>query len=323
MTLTAVEKSLLRTLVWFDLLHYPLTETECWYYLYQAPADLVEVNLIQIESALKSLLKAGRVESLDGFWQLAGSHLSRTARFERARWAIAKRQRAVKGAKLMSYLPWVRFVGLVNTVALEVPSQASDIDLFIILQPGRLWLGRLVVVLAAHLRGWRQYGRQVRDRLCLSFFVTADQLKLQSLAYSDDPYLKFWIASVVPLLDVGIYRQWQRENEWITESLPNIKSVWQRSNDLTPNLALVEQTAPSNYSQRLVEKLFSGSFGDWCERWAENLQRPRLERYLGTKLNDGSGAVVITKQVMKLHLNDRRLKFASDWRQKLAELQLS
>ena len=317
-----IENCLLRTLAWWDLLHYPLTSVECWYYLYQTREGLTEVTLVQVEQALKSLAAAGRVQSAGGFWQLGGTPSYRQARLERARWAVFKRGRAIKGAKLFSYLPFVRLVGLVNTVAMEVPKAGSDIDLFIVVQPGRLWLGRLLVVLAAHWRGWRQYGHYVRDRLCLSFLVTEDKLNLEPLAYADDPYFKFWISSVRPLLDQGVYSRWQTANSWVGESLPNYSKCLGREADNLFGLGLIDRPCGSGLVQRIIEALFRGQWGEWCEQLARQLQWPRLERYLGSKLNDGTGAVVVNEQIMKLHLNDRRLQLAAAFAQRLSQLDI-
>ncbi|MBI5465756.1 MAG: hypothetical protein HY974_00505 [Candidatus Kerfeldbacteria bacterium] len=154
----------------------------------------------------------------------------------------------------------------------------------------------------------------------MSFLVTEDKLNLQPLAYANDPYFKFWISSVRLLLDQGVYSRWQEANSWVSQSLPNYSRCLGEQTGNLFGLGLIDRPWGSGLCQRVTETLFRGRWGEWCEQLARRLQLPRLRRYLGSKYNDGSGAVVVSEQVMKLHLNDRRLQLAAAWEQRLSQL---
>ena len=304
-----LEQALLSTLAWFDLSRYPVTTFEAWYYLYSQD-KLPPITPAEVGLALRQLEDKGQVESQQGFWQLSGRENYLPSRLGRARLAIVKRQRAWAGARLIACLPLVRFVGLVNTVAWEASAPGSDIDLFIVLPPRRLFLGRLLVALVVQLRGWRRYSDHITNRLCLSFFVTADQLDLSPFALSNDPYLKFWVASVVPLSNrYGVYEQFLAANSWVGKNLPNWKGC------------TVDALARTQH-QSVAEKShgFLWWLGNGLESLARTIQLPRLRRYLGKRLNDGSTAVVVSSRVLKMHTNDRRIELAQAFFDRLRQL---
>ena len=151
--MTALEQAVVKTITWFDLFSHPLTAFECWQYLYHEGESLGMVTPRQVWEALGSLKRQGVLNCTLGFWQLASAEPYLSTRQQRARWAIRKARRAMRGARLISYVPFVRLVALGNSVAFDAPRQAgSDIDLLIVTARGRLFLVRFCVRLVSHLR---------------------------------------------------------------------------------------------------------------------------------------------------------------------------
>jgi hypothetical protein len=309
--MTVLERAILRTLTWFDISSYPLTTFECWQYVYTEGEKVSNYTISEIIKTLEQLAKAGIVKNEQGFWQLASSPSRFFTRQRRARWALLKWKRAQKGAKLLSYLPFVRFVGLANTVAFDAPRQAnSDIDFFVVLANGRLFVGRMFVTLVVHLFGWRRYGARVHNRLCLSFYTTVDNLNLEQFSKKDDPYLRFWIAGLVPLFDKGIYDYFVKANAWVAKDLPD----WQK---ISSNYVTKNKRSLAGVVQYILELLFFGSWGNWCEKVFYKFQMKRILPYVGEHLGDGTTDVVISERVVKMHTNDRRKELAATFRKRL------
>lgn len=309
--MTSLERAILRTLTWFDISSYPLTTFECWQYVYTEGETVSNYTIGETIKTLEKLASAGIVKNEQGFWQLANSPSRFFTRQRRARWALLKWKRAQKGAKLLSYLPFVRFVGLANTVAFDAPRQAnSDIDFFVVLAKGRLFVGRLFVTLMVHLFGWRRYGGRVHNRLCLSFYTTADNLNLEQFSKKYDPYLRFWIAGLVPLFDKGIYDYFVKANAWVAKDLPN----WQK---ISFNYITKNQGNLAGATQYILELLFLGRWGNWCEKVFYKFQMKRILPYVGEHLGDGTTDVVISERVVKMHTNDRRQELAVTFRKRL------
>ena len=317
--MSPLEQAILRTVTWFDLLSYPLTAFECWQYLYQEGESLGSVDPGQTHTALLNLQRRGVLRSVSGYWQLAEAPNRLEKRLARARASIAKRKRAQAAARLISYLPWVRMVGLVNTTALEAARPESDIDLFIVLEHGRLFLGRLLITVLVQLRGWRRYGTKVRNRLCLSFYVTTEHLNLRPLAYADDPYLTFWVSSLSPLFGRSTYQQFLVANSWVTEHLPNWLGT--ESPAVISSLRVAKTPRTIRLVQRWLEVLGNTAGSGVLERLARTLELKRIHGHQGSRLGDGTTAVVVSTEVLKFHENDKRPQLAEAWRRALSVLQ--
>lgn len=314
-TYSSLAAALIKTLAWFSLTSYPLTSFECWRYLFTDGAPLPKVSPGGVASALERLSAAGVVRGQDGFWWLASAATSVEHRLAQSRIAIAKRRRALGGARLLSFVPFIQFVGLGNTLALGAARPGSDIDVLIITRRGRLFLGRLLATLAIHLCGWRRHGARIADRICLSFYLAETQLGLAPLAYADDAYLTFWLASLVPLLGGGVYASLAAANAWVTKTLPN----W-RGRALTPDAAQACQPVAMGRSRLGVglERIVEVAAGGWGEAAARAFQLKLIKRHRRSRLGDGSKAVVVTGEVLKFHESDRRPELTLEFRRRLA-----
>lgn len=311
----ALEVAILRTLCWFDLQQYPLTSFEVWRYLWCAEAEGEKVeptSLTEIQAALRSLHKLGVVKLVRGFWQLADSPPYDTLRLERYRLAIAKKSKAARAARVISCLPFVKLVALVNTLANDNANQDSDIDLLIVAKSGRLYLTRLLVTAVMQLLGWRRHGVKVANRICLSFYLADDHLNIANLAYPDDPYLVYWLATLKPLakwwFEPGAVTEFLLANSWCSRFLPH---RFEEVNNLVPRLHSTVNRP------RLLDKILSGRVGAILEAWARHGQLYLIRRHTNSRLGDGSTAVVVNESVLKFHESDRRPQLAAAWRQRI------
>ena len=311
--MTSLEQAVLSTLSWFDLWRQPLTGFECWYYLWDEAGSNKTCSASDVLKSLEGLQKNDLVKSELGFWQLSASPSYKAERLERARYSIAKRRRAQLAAKLLRALPFVRLVALANTLAIEGAKPESDIDLFIIIRHGRLYLGRLIVTALIQALGWRRHGQQVADRLCLSFYITDDQLNLRLLAYDDDPYLAYWLASLYPLGDSQVIENLLKANAWVKDLIPNRFKVLDFTN---------KNEQINSWFKKFMEKLLVGWFGDTLESAAKKLQHYLIHRHHHSRLGDGTTAVVVSDSVLKFHESDQRPELASAWRAKLHNLSI-
>jgi hypothetical protein len=77
----------------------------------------------------------------------------------------------------------------------------SDIDLFIITKNNRIWTTRICFTLILTLLGQRKTTKKHAGKFCLSFFITENYLNLENIAIKNDIYLKYWIESLVPIIN--------------------------------------------------------------------------------------------------------------------------
>ncbi len=88
-----------------------------------------------------------------------------------------------------------------NSISMNCATKDSDIDLFIVTSPNRLWLVRILITLIFQILWVRKTAKKHAGRFCLSFFATTDGLNFSSFALKDDIYLYFRILYFKPILD--------------------------------------------------------------------------------------------------------------------------
>ncbi len=276
---TSARESVLAALVWFDVFNYPLTAVEAAKYsrLFGAPATVGEANDV--------LSSTEFVNRVGGYYRLARGESHTALRQRRHRRAGDKIARAKKVAKVFGLWPSVRLIGLCNSLAIANAADNSDIDLFIVCRPGTLWLTRLVLAVPLILLGMRPTPSNQKDKICLSFFVSERALNMSRLRQgSDDPYLRFWTETVVPLYDAGgVYAEYRLSNSGQnSEDIHRWKQV---------RLGITERSA----------------------KW---IQMRRFPSHIKNMANLDS-RVIISDDILKFHVNDRRQKYREQFRRRL------
>lgn len=298
-----IRQSVLRTLAYFDIFDYPLTEQEIIRYLYcyesMNTADLAVV--------------LGGLQQKDGFYFLSSRENTIAMRQDKVKIVEQKMKIAVKGIKKIRWVPFIRAVFVCNTVAGAVVEENSDIDVFVVTRAGRIWLARALATLILSLFGLRRTKRKIKNRICLSFYVTDDNLNLESIAIENDIYLKYWLAQLVPVYDPdNLLLQVQTANQWVKKNLPNAFvpfwpiSRWQ-----------VRDSRLSVKIKNLLEKMWGGSYGDLMEAQARGMQKARMALNYMSAQNEPDTRVVVSDQMLKFHENDRRWEYYEQWKKNI------
>lgn len=306
-----IAQSIVRTLAFFDLFEHPLTNFELHKWLYTAKP--VDFSVILAEAChLKPQIQ----------------EQSFPKRQERVMANDQKFRLAQKAARLISWAPFVRLVAVCNTLSFGAAEEGSDIDFFIIAKKGRIWTVRFFVTVILSFFCLRRHGRKITNRVCLSFFITDDNLDLQSIAlpslrHSDpdvasgeeslpDIYLIYWITQLIPLInrDETLEKFWQA-NHWVKNYLANFSFESQ-----LPDYHQIKIPAWVEGWRQIHEKLTAGSIGDWREGALRWLQLKKIAKKKEAKARTPiihSNGVVINDQMLKFHEEDRREEYREKW----------
>jgi len=279
-----LEKDILRTIVWFSLSEYPLTAFEIWKWMFEPARTYTLRDVVQTLSASKELLRY--VHEEDGTYTLREGTASVSLRRKRFSDALRKMTRARRVMRYVRCIPFVRGVGVCNTLSWMHTRSESDIDFFIMVREGSLWITRLLVVLPFKVLRARP-GERKEDPLCFSFFLSDTSLNLEALALAPkDPYLAYWIASVLPLFDRdGVFSAFQKANTWVNKTLSNA------------------------YTREAIgEDRKTRQASEWFERCASRLQRRAFPETI-TQMANRDSRVVVSDAMLKFHANDRREQF--------------
>ncbi len=294
----SLRRSLLATLAYFDLFEYPLTLVELRRFRYRFSEDDAPPDAAEVLAALSD----DAIGERDGYYFLAGKGAIVDERRRRYRLAEKKFARARRVAAWMRLLPSVRLIAVCNSLAIANADERSDIDLFVVARRGTLWVTRLVAVGTLAIMGLRPAGEDHADKVCMSFFLSDNHLDISDMAQRpDDTYLRYWIATLVPIYDAGdTHAAFLAANAWISDRLPAVRR---------------DPRPPGEHvSAGAVFRLLAAA-----EPFAKRLQ----ERMFPAEIRDLAGKdtrVVVTDDVLKFHVNDRRQQFESLFRERLAAL---
>lgn len=288
-----LEQAIVRTVAWFSLFDYPLTGFEIWCWLY-APGQ--KFTLSDVEKVLaESSWLPGRVCQSDGFFVLGGRNPKDFIKLRQTKFLDAARKfkKLRQAAKFFSLFPFVRAVFACNNLSWHNTTPESDIDLFIVVSPGTIWLSRFLLVTPFRLLGRRPKQTKI-DPFCFSFFTTQNNLFLEKLLLSEsDPYMYYWLASLVPIFDRGeIQNQLMQKNKWAVDFLPN---------------SFFETTGAEEIG------FVSFNFLKFFEKAVKRLQEKLLPLSIKTAANLDS-RVIVSDVMLKFHLNDRRAHFREEWK---------
>lgn len=202
---------------------------------------------------------------------------------------------------IFRFLPFVRQVGVCNSLAIGNSDAGSDIDLFLVVDHERFFTARFFTSFIFQVLGKRRYGEKVAGRFCLSFWVSDRCLNMSDLLIDDDYYFKFWLNNIWWLLD-----DCRVVDMFLEENTENIFRSYQSS-----LLAVEKRTS-------WFEKIMSGRFGNVLEGLLEKYQMERAnKKYKQKKSPKG---VVLRRGVFKCHDKDIRWDFRDRFRRFLSSL---
>ncbi len=171
-------------------------------------------------------------------------------------------------------------------------SAAEDIDLFMIVEDGKLWAAFLIFMIWAKLKG-------LRNRLCVNYVISDAALPL----FEHDAFTAEQVVSLKPLYGKSVYDRFVAVNGFVYRCFPNFETG--HSRDTYPELTPAARKWP-------LETLLRAGPVQILER----LSREILGRYLSRKITNESD-VQLDPRRLKLHLRshknailDRRLQAA-------------
>lgn len=231
MNLNLLEKSILATIAYYDILDCPLTGFEVFKYLIN-PSHLIaqsiskqnlqselltQPSFLNILKGLEDRPLKNFIEKKNGFYFLKGRQRIVRTRIKRQKISDQKWKKVKKVIRWLEVIPYLKLVVISGSLALNNVKKQSDIDLLIVAKHRKIWTVRFLIAFFTHLIGKRRHGKKTANRLCLNHYITDKSLKidLPSL-YNAQTY-----AHLIPILQVekGIYNKFQKANQWIKSYL--------------------------------------------------------------------------------------------------------
>ncbi len=313
MKLAPLERSIIKTLVYFDLLDYPLTATEVWKWLYRPEVPDDARTLFHVSDSLENSTRLQELVSRrEGFYCLRGREDLIPERKRRNNRVDRQLRKTCRVVKLLRLFPSIRMIAIASSLSFGNVKETSDIDLFIVTKKNQIWMTRLFAAGSLKLLRQRPQPMPLPDRFCLSFFVSEDALNVEKAAFgSDDIVFQYYVQSFIPIYDPdGLYARFLKENAWYAKYLPN--AYFEQG-------FLCEVGRPQwlvwwhRFFESISYPFFHGPLSDWyC-----NLQLKILPDRLKSIANIDS-RVIISDQMLKFHDKDNRQELRHKWQERLA-----
>ena len=286
-----LEKSILKTISYYDVFDYPLTAVEIWQWLWQYKCKLSKlVFCLENSNELKNYL-----EVKDGFYFFKGRSSLLLTRKIRRDYSINKWKKALRATRIIRFIPFLRAIFLCNSIPYFNAEKNSDIDFFIIIKDKYIWLSRFWITILLHILGLRRHGQKIANRICLSFYITDKSLNLKDFYDQDNLYLYAWIKDLSPIFDKNTYHSFLKANDWIKKYLPN--SI---PEEIIDNWK-VKDNKLSIIVRRVQEFILDNVFGRFLNFIVKELQLARMSLNKKSKMKEESDAVVVNDQMLKFH----------------------
>lgn len=264
-----IVKDILATVVYYDVMDFPLTSFEIWKYCiradYHCETTYPAATLAMVVEALDGEPLKKFIARQNGFYFLKGRETLVQSRIFREKIATAKLKRLRKITWWLRFVPYVRMVGVTGRLAMKNGTARSDLDLLVVLKAGKIWTGRTLITIFLHALGLRRHGAKIANRVCLNYFITDESLEIATKdLFSANEYTFLY-----PLFGYKIFTQFQLRNAWLRNIKPHYDVCY-----IAPRFVIGDSTVAHGV-RAFGEFLFANAR---IEQWLRRAEKKRIMR---------------------------------------------
>jgi hypothetical protein len=295
-----LRQAILQTVVYADLFDYPLTPNEVVRYLGVSAEPAKTLEQLN-QSAASGILVRDK-----GYVALSGRDGLFALRARREQVAASQWPAARRYAHWLALTPFVRMVAVTGTLAVNNVEAADDIDLFIVTQPGRLWLCRALVILLVRLAAL------AGDELCPNYFLSERHLVFDDRTL----FAAREVTQMVPLYGPEVYWRIRRLNRWVEDLLPQASALPHPNHHWgSRGETFIEPGRLGQIIKRIAEALLSGALGSRLNHWEMERKVCKFNAIAQSR----GGSVAFTADVCKGHFDRHDQRILSELEVELAQ----
>jgi predicted nucleotidyltransferase len=212
-----IKEAVLDVLAYFAIMDLRVDFDTLYFYL------PVKSSHLAVKKQLNNLIKRGRVKSIEGKYGLANAKYKKESPMRSHQDRLM--QKAQRWSKFFRLIPAVKSVAVVNSVAYGNVHSESDIDLFIITSPNRIFLTK--GFLMYFLKTIKQLEDQHASagRFSLGMFLTTKGARLdKDMMKVNEPDLVFRMITAKPVYGSDVWYSILKNDAYMNSKLPNY--VW-------------------------------------------------------------------------------------------------
>ncbi len=293
--LAGERESILRTLAYFDVFHYPLTEEEITRFMNGNSSTQ------SVKKLLQRMTDQETIYSQYGLYSLQNNpllFLRRRKGNERAGKLLKKAHRI---GRFLYRFPFVKAIGISGSLSKDFADERSDIDFFIITGRERLWIARTCMHLfkkLTYLTGRQHY-------YCMNYYVDEKALQLNDR----NVYTAIELKTLLPVCGFTSMQEFFLINKWADEWFPNYS--WRQQQQKDPSGLILK---------RLMEWMLNNRFGNWMDVRLQHITSRRWQRKLEKRHSKASVLLVTDRHYCYSNAGSLREKILDKYAKKLEEL---
>lgn len=296
--LSPLAKNIIKTLAYYDIFSYPLRADEVYQNL---PVN--HCSSVEVENELKHLCQKNLLFRINDFYLLHNSQELVKRRIEGNKLCNRRLKSAFRMSKLISKFPFVRAILLSGSISKGFMEKDSDVDYFIITEPGRLWITKLFLTLFKKVILLNS-----RRVFCINYYIDYEHLEIDE----KNVFTATEIVTLIPVFGKKYYDEFYEKNFWVKNYFPNFPK---RNNEM------IDKDSGSRI-KKIFERIFENRFGDWLDDFAMNLFSKTIKRkFRYFDKNDFALAFKTTKCESKYHPKFFQKKVLVSFDEKLNQLQ--
>jgi hypothetical protein len=198
--------TILKTVAYFDIFDYPLSENEIQNLLQEKVDDSF------FAEGIKQLLQDKIIFSLNGFYALDNNPEKVERRLEGNMRATTLLLTARKIGSFLFKFPYVRGVAISGSLSKNYSDKKGDIDFFIITKASRLWIARTILHLFKKITFL--VGRQ--HYYCMNYFIDEDALRIPE----KNIYTATEVVTLLPVAGSAVMNDFFEANAWSKDWFP-------------------------------------------------------------------------------------------------------
>jgi hypothetical protein len=292
--LSTVQEAIIKTLLYYDIFNYPLTSSEVFRF-----CQLKETQA-EVDIALHELVHEGHLFKFDELYSIQNDYGLIQRRLSGNDAALKMLPVAQRQAKLIASFPFVRGVMASGSLSKGYIDDESDLDFFVVTEPGRLWIARTLLVMYKRIILGNSH-----KRFCINYFIDSAHLAIEE----KNLFTATELATVIPLFSYSLYTELHHHNIWLKKFFPNYESR-SRETEVLPERKVVTK----------ILELFLQPFAYPLERLTMAMTFNRWKRLYGSyQSEDFKIAFKTTKHVSKNHPRHFQKKVMERYHEKLIQ----
>ncbi|MEX1014711.1 MAG: hypothetical protein WDZ80_06135 [Candidatus Paceibacterota bacterium] len=192
------------------------------------------------------------------------------------------------------YLPFIDFVLVSGSLAMNSLHKDSDLDVVVGTKYGRIFTTRFLTAMLFQILGVRRKADDTKesssDKICFNHFVTSESYKLS------EPHNIYWKDLYKNLIPVY-------GNKEKIEDFFEINSWSDRKSETFSVLS-----KEKNLSGKLLEIIFSSKPGDLVEKTLKNYQKKRIDKGVENGALGYKPLLTVNDKEIRLHIDTKRVE---------------